>query len=115
MFAHRAVDHGLGRSTTAVDAVAPERTQQRAPLAELRRRMWEGAGPTRDAAGLTELCDWLAGRPGGSNPVLVAEMIAASALRREESRGAHVRTDHPEENPDLARSLRCPPLHAQAM
>jgi len=114
VFAHRAVDHGLGLTGATVDVPAPERTQQRAPLAELRRRMWEGAGPTRDAAGLTELSDWLAGRPGG-NPVLVAEMIAASALRREESRGAHVRTDHPNENPDLARSLRCPPLHAQAM
>jgi aspartate oxidase len=42
-------------------------------------------------------------------------MIAASALRREESRGAHVRSDHPDENPDLARSMRCPPLHAQAI
>ncbi|MFI5048353.1 MAG: L-aspartate oxidase [Gaiellales bacterium] len=114
VFAHRAVDHGLGRAGATVDAAAPERTRQRAPLAELRRRMWEGAGPTRDAGGLTELCDWLADHPGG-NPVLVAEMIAASALRREESRGAHVRTDHPDENPDLARSLRCPPLHARAM
>ena len=116
VFAHRAVDHGLG--LTGADRRRPphpERTQQRAPLAELRRRMWEGAGPDtrrRRADGAVRL----AGRsPRTANPVLVAEMIAASALRREESRGAHVRTDHPDENPDLARSLRCPPLHARAM
>jgi L-aspartate oxidase len=114
VFAHRAVEHGLGRTTAAIDAPAPERTQQRAALDELRRRMWEGAGPAREAAGLGELCDWLAGRPA-ANPVLVAEMIAASALRREETRGAHVRSDHPDENPDLARSMRCPPLHARAI
>jgi L-aspartate oxidase len=114
VFAHRAVEHGLGRTGAAIDAPAPERTQQRAPLDELQRRMWDGAGPARDAAGLAELRDWLAGRPTG-NPVLVAEMIAASALRREETRGAHVRSDHPDENPDLARSMRCPPLHARAI
>jgi L-aspartate oxidase len=114
VFAHRAVAHGLDRPPAAIDSAPPARTQQRGPLGELRRRLWAGAGPTRDATGLAALCDWLADRPTG-NPVLVAEMIAASALRREESRGAHVRSDHPDENPDLARSMRCPPLHAPAI
>ena len=64
VFAHRAVDHGLGRTGASVDAAAPDRTQQRAPLAELRRRMWDGAGPTRDAAGLRSCATgWPISRP----------------------------------------------------
>jgi L-aspartate oxidase len=78
----------------------------RVPLAELRRRMWQQAGPVRDEQGLTALLDWLADR-SDSNPVAVARLIAAAARARHESRGAHVRSDHPAENPSLTHHL-CP-------
>ena len=66
-------------------------------------------GPARDAQGLAALLSWLDDQQAG-NPVLVARVIAAAALRRCESRGAHTRLDHPGESPALAHSLRCPPL-----
>ncbi len=79
----------------------------RAPLAELRRRMWSAAGPVRDASGLADLIEWLDGRRQ-SNPIAVSQLIASSALRREESRGAHVRLDFPAEDPAYAHHLPCP-------
>ena len=35
------------------------------------------------------------------DPYPLARLIGASCLAREESRGAHQRTDHPEANPEL--------------
>ena len=46
----------------------------------------------RDAAGLAELA---------RDPFPLARLIAASCLAREESRGAHQRTDHPSTDPAL--------------
>ena len=76
---------------------------------ELRRRAWEWLGLERDAAGLRSLIDFLdSARPEAPfrpadrdaaedrNLVDVARVMAASALFREESRGAHFRTDFPE-------------------
>jgi L-aspartate oxidase len=111
VFSHRAVDAGLGGDAEPVDAAPPQRPLVRAPLAELRRRMWRQAGPLRDAAGLSGLIDWLNERPS-SNPVTVARMIAASALAREESRGAHVRVDFPHERAAYHHQLPCPELHS---
>ncbi|MDX6535198.1 MAG: L-aspartate oxidase [Gaiellales bacterium] len=107
VFSHRAVDAGLAHDSEDIDALPPDRPLARAPLAELRRRMWCDAGPVRDAAGLSRLVDWLDERPS-SNPVLAARLIAAAALRRTETRGAHVRSDFPAENPDLAHRLSWP-------
>jgi aspartate oxidase len=50
------------------------------------------------------LIDWLEERPE-SNPVAVARLIAQAARTRRESRGAHVRSDYPAENPALAHHL----------
>ncbi|WP_029349904.1 L-aspartate oxidase [Bosea sp. 117] len=65
--------------------------------AEIRALMDRKVGVVRDAAGLTEAVrrlDELA-RDGTDDMALVALMIAAAALRREESRGGHFRADHP--------------------
>jgi L-aspartate oxidase len=107
VFSHRAVDAGLSHAAEDVDTAPPERPLARAPLAELRRRMWRDAGPVRDAECLTRMLEWLEER-APSNPVLAARLIAAAALRRTETRGAHVRADHPTESPDLARRMPWP-------
>jgi L-aspartate oxidase len=107
VFAHRAVATGLEAAPPEVtDGPPPERPLARARLAELRRRMWNGAGPVRDREGLERLLGWLDGQPE-SNPVRVATLIAAAALERRESRGSHLRRDHPDLDPALERPLRC--------
>ena len=94
---------------------------------ELRQLMWEQVGPLRDGAGLdgaverirrmrseallglavpacgaydTGLADWYTLRAG----LEVAEAIAATALARRESRGAHQREDFPESDAALEMS-----------
>jgi L-aspartate oxidase len=62
------------------------------PAVETRQALWQFAGLERDATGLTGLLD---------DPFPLARLIARSALEREESRGAHQRSDHPETNPAL--------------
>jgi L-aspartate oxidase len=112
VFSGRAVAHGLAAPSGATEPGRPPvRPLARAPLPELRRRMWDGAGPVRSEDGLTALLAWLGERPD-SNPVLVAGLIAGAALRRTESRGGHLRADHPETDPDQARSTTCAPLHS---
>ena len=111
VFSHRAVAAGLDAEPAArIDTQAPDRPRLRAPLSELREAMWAGAGPARRAQDLTGLLQWLDDQQC-SNPVLISRVIALAALRRCESRGAHIRLDHPAESPTLAHSLRCPPLH----
>jgi L-aspartate oxidase len=56
------------------------------PDAATRAALWRQAGLRRDAAGLSELLD---------DPYPLARLIGAACLAREESRGAHQRTDHP--------------------
>jgi L-aspartate oxidase len=62
------------------------------PGEETRAALWRDAGPVRDAAGLTRLA---------GDPYPLARLIASSALQRRESRGCHLRTDHPAVDPDL--------------
>ncbi|MBA4789898.1 MAG: L-aspartate oxidase [Rhizobiales bacterium] len=62
---------------------------------ELRRMMEAQAGVVRDAAGLSALLETLLPRAAHSDAALTAAFIAFGALRREESRGAHLRTDFP--------------------
>jgi L-aspartate oxidase len=64
-----------------------------APVSQATRQaLWEHAGIERDAAGLRELL---------SDPHPLAKMLARSALAREETRGAHARSDHPQRDPGL--------------
>jgi L-aspartate oxidase len=57
-----------------------------APPRELREALWRDAGLVRDADGLRRLLD---------APHDLVRLIAAHALLREETRGAHVRADFP--------------------
>jgi L-aspartate oxidase len=98
---------GFGATvTTATDGVTSEAATERW-IAELRGLMWKHAGLLRDGAGLREAkrgLDSLAVTMPkgmfrraleGRNMHAVAGLIVASALGREESRGAHYRNDFP--------------------
>jgi L-aspartate oxidase len=69
----------------AAPSVAPEPPVDR----RLRRALWRDAGVIRSAEGLERL---------QRAPSLLPRLIAASALAREESRGAHFRSDFPTED-----------------
>ena len=77
--------------TTAPADVTP-------PARETREAVWRDAGLERDADGLTRLL---------GDPHPLARLVAASALARQESRGAHLRRDFPGTDPGLERV----PLH----
>ena len=57
------------------------------PGEDTRAALWRHAGLRRDAAGLAELLE---------DPYPLARLIGAACLAREESRGAHQRSDHPD-------------------
>jgi L-aspartate oxidase len=67
-----------------------------------------GAGLLRDRDGLHEagraLLALASGRDAAADPAIVGLMIVVMALRREESRGAHCRTDFPQRARDARRS-----------
>jgi L-aspartate oxidase len=67
--------------------------------------MWRDCGPVRDERGLRRMIRF-ADSAGESAPVLVSGLIAQAALRRTESRGAHLRRDHPMEDPAQCARLR---------
>ncbi len=59
---------------------------------DVRLALWRHAGIERSADGLAQLLE---------SPHPLARLIARSALTREESRGTHTRTDHPERDARL--------------
>jgi L-aspartate oxidase len=110
VFAWRAADAldvagsplALTTSSSALVPVAGATTVDRDALRDL---MWRHAGLERDAAGLAEAAAALAGwraddpTPAGredANLLDLGRLLVHAALRREESRGAHSRTDFPE-------------------
>jgi L-aspartate oxidase len=62
------------------------------PAEATRAALWRHAGLRRDPGGLRELL---------ADPHPLARLIAVSCLAREESRGAHQRTDAPATDPAL--------------
>jgi L-aspartate oxidase len=73
-------------------AVTDDEIRTVPPPDETRAALWRNAGLRRDPDGLRGLLD---------DPFPLARLIGASALAREESRGAHQRSDHPETDPAL--------------
>jgi succinate dehydrogenase/fumarate reductase flavoprotein subunit len=121
--------HDAAQAVARIRAVSAGRKGETPAIAlieEMRRLMWQAAGPFRDAAGLAaararlremqEALPALAVLPGARmNPtladwfelrasLLAAEAVVTAALAREESRGAHQRSDFPRSDPAHARS-----------
>ncbi|MBI1252387.1 MAG: L-aspartate oxidase [Alphaproteobacteria bacterium] len=100
VFANRIADRlrdSTPRSPERVDALAPPDLPD-AARARLRTAMQAHCGVERSAAGLERLredIDGLRGAHGAANELIVARLMADAALRREESRGGHYRTDFP--------------------
>jgi L-aspartate oxidase len=80
------------------------------PVSELKNLMWSKAGVIRGGAGLSQALEninrWSSDSGlfstrreiEGLNLLTIADLICRSALAREESRGAHYRTDFPQRN-----------------
>jgi L-aspartate oxidase len=100
VFAARAVADALGSEATAESSPAgitpPMEDTPGPPLVErsTREALWRDAGVVRSPQGLERLL---------GDPHPLARLIAVSALARTESRGAHLRSDHPERDPALDR------------
>lgn len=84
-------------------------TEEREAISVLRQTLSRNAGVLRDAGGLRQALSDIARaeascvRQSIQNMMTTGKIIAAAALKREESRGGHFRTDFPDENPALAK------------
>ncbi|MDO8188070.1 FAD-dependent oxidoreductase [Conexibacter sp. JD483] len=86
VFGRRAALAALDEPALTALPQAPASTPPPRLTAESRAALWRDAGIERDAAGLRRLLD---------DPHPIVRLVAASALAREESRGAHQRRDFP--------------------
>jgi L-aspartate oxidase len=86
VFGHRAALAACDEPEPPAAAEPDEGVDTRPPSDATRDALWRHAGLQRDAAGLSELL---------TDPFPLARLIGASCLAREESRGAHQRSDHP--------------------
>jgi len=92
VFGRRAALAGLEEPAAARGGAPPPAQAIVPPSARTRAGVWRHAGLERDADGLRQLLE-------DEHPL--ARMVAASALAREESRGAHQRRDRPDTDPAL--------------
>jgi L-aspartate oxidase len=91
VFGHRAALAALDEPDDA-GPLTPTAPVAGPPERSTRRAMWQHAGLDRDAGGLAPLLD---------DPHPLARLVALCALAREETRGAHSRTDFPVTDPNL--------------
>ena len=89
--AQAALAEPVGSALTPAEADALTGVPPQRPTPESRRALWRYAGLERSGDGLRRLFD---------DPHPLVRLIAHSALAREESRGAHLRTDSPVRDPD---------------
>ncbi len=101
-------------TAVTIDDIGKNCSNHKVPVASetvVRTLMWEKVGLFRNNRGLNEAirrlddlaieldsCAWNAKVVRMANIVTVGQLIARAALQREESRGAHFRTDFPERN-----------------
>ncbi|MGU3537056.1 L-aspartate oxidase [Methylobacterium sp. A54F] len=86
---------GLDAPPPAPIVSTAPRPAARSDLAAIRGLMDRRVGVVRDAAGLAEAVAALRPRAMADDAALVALLVAEAALSREESRGAHWRSDFP--------------------
>lgn len=102
VFAHRIAERlreGGTRESTAAESCAPPPPLSETARSALRSLMQNHAGVTRDAPGLTHALDGvdaLCNTQGRANALVAARLILTAALARQESRGAHFRSDFPD-------------------
>jgi L-aspartate oxidase len=89
VFGRRAALSALGAEPVAISSPPPDAAPELPVDAALQQALWEDAGVIRNAEGLERL---------RHAPMLLPRLIAESALAREESRGAHFRSDFPTED-----------------
>jgi L-aspartate oxidase len=128
VFSKRIIQMAQDKRTSSKEATIPQSchslperlSQDSTPplsLTALQALMWDKVGIIRSGETLEEAAEILAYWEGLSplpadrssyelnNMVLTARLIVEAALLREESRGAHFRTDFPQPSPDWLRHI----------